>query len=312
MDKMSSENRYTYSQIIDLYIDERNHRSRTEKTFICVIRSFFEKVEVLYPGDVDKKTVLKWRRNRIGDISVTTLNSYIGYLKSFYNFCIENFLIENRVNPFKGMRVKAKIGGDRTLSIDQINKVFKYFDDDVYIFKGESSLFWKAFTMTLYHTGMRVSQLINLTHNDIKIDSGWILMKAEFSKNYHEYKVPISDDLRIILLEYNRFFSPVNGQFFNTLLYKAPSKGNRRSSRTTGSEVFNFYKKLSNALGFRITTHMFRHTLATDIIRKTGNVIFAQKILGHLSVNSTAKYTHVDIDELRVMLNELVRPEVTS
>ena len=305
----SSSNKYTYKEAVSLYINERNHRLSTERVFVCIVENFFDKVDSIYPDDIDKKTVLKWRRNRLAEISATTLNSNIGYLNSFYAFCIENCLVKSRVNPFKGMRVKTKIGGDRSINIDHIERVFNYFDKDEYIFNGESSLFWKTFTMTLYHTGMRVSQLLNLTCNDINIDAGWILMRAEFSKNYHEYKVPISDDLQASLYEYKKRFNPSKGQFFNTLFYKGVPLGHRRSIKTTDSEVFNFYKKLSDTLGFRITTHMFRHTLATDIIRKTGNVIFAQKILGHLCVNSTAKYTHVDIDELRDMLNEMVRPE---
>lgn len=302
-------NKLTYKDLMDVYINERNHRPKTERTFVCVVENFFDNVGLLFPDDVDKGIVLKWRRNRLSEISATTLNSSVGYLNSFFAFCIENNFVESRVNPFKGMRVRTKIGVDRSINIDHIEKVFKYLDKDLYVFNGESSLFWKTFTMTLYHTGMRVSQLLSLTCNDINIEAGWILMKADYSKNYHEYKVPISDDLKANLNQYKKYFNPRKGQFFNTLLYKGPPRAHRRSLKTTDSEVFNFYKKLSNELGFRVTTHMFRHTLATDIIRKTGNIVFAQKILGHLCVNTTAKYTHIDIDELRHMLNEMVRPE---
>lgn len=203
--------------------------------------------------------------------------------------------------------VKTNIGGNKSLASDRIDLIFAYLNRDKYVFNDESSLFWKTLTMVLYHTGMRISKLLNLTSDDIFIESGWTIMRAKYSKNYLEYKIPISNDLSSCLLEYKNKFNPKKGRFFNSLYYKVYPKKHRLSRVTTTCEVFNFYKKLSDALGFRVTTHMFRHTLATDIIRKIGNVVFAQKMPGHLCLNSTAKYTHANINDLKMMMNELER-----
>ena len=301
-----------YKDLMEKYINERNLKPRTVRTFKYVVEGFFEKTNLTYPDDVNKDIVLKWRRDRLCEVGAVTVNSSIGFLSAFYSLCIENGHLANRVNPFKGMRVKAKVGKDKSIDDKRIKLIFDYFDKNETLFVSDSSLFWKAVTMTLYHTGMRVSQLLNLTNEDINLESGWILMKADFSKNYHEYKVPISDALHLCLCNYKKSLRPRNGQFFNVLLYKGQPVKQRKSRKTTDAEVFMFYSKLSRALGFRITTHMFRHTLASDIILKTGNVVFAQKILGHLCLNSTAKYAHANIKELRQMMNDQVRNEIDS
>ncbi|QEW07616.1 tyrosine-type recombinase/integrase [Nitrincola iocasae] len=297
------DDKVTFDELIELYTLEKNLRSSSNKLFISIVSRFSITIDAVYPDDVDRQAVLLWRKDFLKKIKPATINSYIAYLNSFYKFGIKNNYLKSKFSPFEGLSVKAPISNDRRLSDKKINRIFKFIDDNDVLFNRDPSWFWKTVVMVFYHTGMRVSQLIGLNNQDVDLVDGWIRLRAEHSKNYLEYKVPISDDLNRVLVDYISKRKRIANQFFN--IHENRLKFDpKRKDYMNSDDVFYAFGLLSKSVGFRVTSHMFRHTLASDIIKSSGNVVYAQRLLGHLSVQTTTRYIHLDTEDLKETLND--------
>lgn len=302
---MSNKEILLYSELVDLYVVERNLKHSTEYVLRKIVCSFFFENNIAYLSDVDKNLVLKWRHRKLKSIKNTTLNSYIGYLNAVFEYGIKNCYINHKVSPFEGLTVRTAMGCDKRLMPEVIDKIFNYLDGNEIVFGRDPSLFWKTVFMVLYHTGMRISQLIGIRPEDVDLKYGWILMRADYSKNYMEYKVPMNDELNKIVKEFKNKCLYKRGQFFNIHENRLKIKHHKMLMDT--QDVFYVCSRLSSIIDKKVTTHMFRHTLASDIIRETGNLIHAQKVLGHIRIESTSRYVHVDNSELKVTLNNINR-----
>ncbi|MBT7207435.1 MAG: site-specific integrase, partial [Gammaproteobacteria bacterium] len=65
------------------------------------------------------------------------------------------------------------------------------------------------------------------------------------------------------------------------------------------------FRRLSNRMEFKVSAHMLRHTMATEMA-KTGQIKTLQQILGHSDINTTMNfYVHPDMNQLRGLVNTL-------
>jgi len=118
---------------------------------------------------------------------------------------------------------------------------------------------------TLWCTGMRVSDLVNLIKNDIK-DNAIVIRKGKGKK---DRVIPISLELR------------------NLLLTKADNlPGNSRVFPLTRHQINNIIKKYDRTLH----AHVFRHSFAVHFLKSGGNIRSLQLILGHKHINTTQVY----------------------
>jgi integrase/recombinase XerD len=138
-------------------------------------------------------------------------------------------------------------------------------------------------------TGIRVKEAVNLEIDDVDIKRKVIVIRGEISKTRSFRELPISLDTckkfrEIIKIskEYNR-----NYVFLNEL-------GGKLSSATV-SWCFRNYGKKAGITG-RCSPHVFRHTFATNFIRKGGGMY---RIMGHSTLLTTRRYIQLDIEDLK-------------
>ena len=151
----------------------------------------------------------------------------------------------------------------------------------------------------LLHTGLRVSEICGLMVADV---AQWgaprkmLDLPAHLGKGGHARLIPLNASAReavATLLRFNqaRGFSTAPGA---TLL--VTRLGTALPVRTF-QHLVQRYREAAQ-LSSRITPHAFRHTMATELVKSTGNLRVAQAILGHERVNTTQVYTHPSPAEL--------------
>lgn len=209
-------------------------------------------------------------------------------IKSFYHFLIykdkrEDDPTELLESPKIGLRLPE------VLSVDEIDAIVAAID----LSKAEGQRN-KAIIETLYGSGLRVSELINLQLSKLYIDESYMLVEGKGSK---QRLVPLSPQSirQIELWKIDRNMMSVKKGNEDVLFL------NRRGAKLTRAMIFTIVKDLTALAGIRknVSPHTFRHSFATHLLENGANLRAIQQLLGHESITTTELYTHIDVHFLR-------------
>jgi len=142
--------------------------------------------------------------------------------------------------------------------------------------------------LILLDTGCRISEATGLRVADVDMDN---LLLTLTGKGRKQRKVPFSFELRKALHRYIKDFDPKH-------LLLASRAGYEMGRGTALHEV----KRLCRRLGFEPparTLHTFRHTFATNYLRRGGSVFHLQKTLGHTSLEMSRRYANLQVEDLQ-------------
>lgn len=142
---------------------------------------------------------------------------------------------------------------------------------------------------TLYSCGIRVSELTGLDIIHVDLDDGVVRVLGKGNK---ERIVPLGSHARLAITAYLslRGTPPADAP----LLLNA--RGGRLTSRSVGRIIDKYIVKLATVK--KISPHTLRHTFATHLLEGGADLRAIQELLGHSSLSTTQKYTHVSIDRL--------------
>ncbi len=158
----------------------------------------------------------------------------------------------------------------------------------------------RAMLETLYSSGLRVSELVNLKLDNIYEDIGFLRVVGKGNK---ERLVPIGREALKYLLIYVRevrVHVPVKPESQSFVFL------NKRGGRLSRVMVFLIIKTLAQKTGLKKTIgpHTFRHSFATHLIEGGADLRAVQEMLGHASITTTEIYTHLDRDYLKQVVKE--------
>ncbi|HEX9023412.1 MAG TPA: tyrosine recombinase XerC [Geobacteraceae bacterium] len=147
----------------------------------------------------------------------------------------------------------------------------------------------RAILEALYSCGIRVSELTGLDVGEIDLDEGLVRVLGKGNK---ERIVPLGRYAREAIAAYLAFRGgpPASAPLFLN------ARGGRLTSRSVGRIVDKYILKLSTIK--KISPHTLRHTFATHLLEGGADLRAIQELLGHTSLSTTQKYTHVSIDRL--------------
>jgi integrase/recombinase XerC len=167
--------------------------------------------------------------------------------------------------------------------------------DALMAFPNEStigSLRDRALLETLYSTGARVSELVLLNVGDLLQSEGVVRLQGKGKK---ERIVPIGD-LAIQAIRTYRESLRSSGAVHQR---SAPVFLNHRGGRLTARSVARIVARYSSRLtGGAVSPHTLRHSFATHLLDEGADLRAIQEMLGHASLSTTQKYTHVATDQL--------------
>ena len=143
----------------------------------------------------------------------------------------------------------------------------------------------------LYSSGIRLSELIQISINDIDLDDKMLMVLGKGMKVRY---VPFGS---IAANSINAWIE-VRSQ-----LAKKSEKAlfvGERGRRICRSVVQGLVKEVSEkAIHKRVYPHLLRHTCATHLLESSGDLKGVQEILGHVSIRTTQIYTHLDISHVK-------------
>jgi site-specific recombinase XerD len=158
----------------------------------------------------------------------------------------------------------------------------------------------KAIFELLYATGVRCSELVNIRIEDINLDEKTIRV---FGKGKKERIVLFGDKAREKILHYYKIERP---EIQN---HQEPLFMNYRYEQLTSRSVQRIVKMFRSFLPIErpLTPHKLRHSFATHLLNQGADLRAVQELLGHKSLATTEKYTHVSLENLSKMC-ESVHP----
>ena len=214
-------------------------------------------------------------------------------IRSFYHFLIyknkrDDDPTELLESPKTGLRLPE------VLSVKEIDRIIEAID----LSKAEGQRN-KAIIETLYGSGLRVSELVNLQLSKIYFAEGYMLVEGKGSK---QRLVPLSPQSirQIELWKVDRNLLSVKKGSEDVLFL------NRRGGKLTRAMIFTIVKELAAMAGIRknVSPHTFRHSFATHLLENGANLRAIQQLLGHESITTTELYTHIDVHFLRETILE--------
>ncbi len=143
-----------------------------------------------------------------------------------------------------------------------------------------------------YAGALRVSEIIGVKLEDLKLELGYVLVRGKGDK---ERIVPLGCSAQEVLTEYMKAFRPALAAGKNSpLLFLG-----RRARKLTRQRVWQIVGAASSGMGRHASPHMLRHSCATHMVENGADLRTVQTILGHADISTTQIYTHLALDRLK-------------
>lgn len=237
-------------------------------------------------------------RGYIGSLYKMEKKSSIGRkvasLRSFFDFLVKKGYVEN--NPARMVSIPRR---DKWLpSFISVDEAFALME----VPEGSSlgKIRDRAILELLYSCGLRVSELVGLDMNDIDLKGG--VLKV-LGKGRKERIVPIGRKA----VEAIEGYLEVRRQEGLRLTEKEePLFLNLRGGRLTQRSIERLVKQYTSGItgGKKVTPHSLRHTFATHLLDNGADLRGIQEMLGHASLSTTQKYTHLSMDKLMAVYDK--------
>jgi integrase/recombinase XerD len=156
----------------------------------------------------------------------------------------------------------------------------------------------RAMLETLYATGLRVSELVGLTVDRLRLDPGFVIVIGKRDK---ERLVPIGRSAMSWIERYQREARPKLDRQRRPELFL-----NHRGGRLTRQGFWKILRGHAVTAGLTspISPHVVRHSFATHLVENGADLRAVQMMLGHTSLTTTEIYTHVARERLRRLYDE--------
>jgi integrase/recombinase XerC len=210
-------------------------------------------------------------------------------LRTFFRYlCREGILDRNPAAAILSPRLERSIPSH--LEEDETASLLDVPGDD------DASLRARAILELLYATGIRCAELVGLDVPEVDLDARMVRV---LGKGRKERVVPFGSRARDAVLAYlpaRARAAPASEALFV----------NRRGGRLTDRSVRNILaaRVRQVALARRISPHSLRHTFATHLLGRGADLRTIQELLGHASLSTTQRYTHVDTRHLLEIYNK--------
>jgi integrase/recombinase XerC len=241
-----------------------------------------KKVDVCDVDDIVIRSYLGFLYNKN---QKSTIARKLSALRSFFRFLVKRGVIST--NPAETVLTPKR--GRPVPNYLPVDDMFRLLDG----VKGESVLASRnrAILETLYSTGVRVAELAGMDVGDVDFDSGFVRVIGKGNK---ERLAPVGKKALACIRAYldKRGEAAIQGSeplFLN-------SRRGRLSTRSIGRLLEQVVRQLG--LLRPISPHGLRHTFATHMLDAGADLRVVQELLGHASLTTTQRYTHVSIDRL--------------
>ncbi len=219
------------------------------------------------------------------NLSRASIARILSSLRSFFKFLARERLV--KANPLSGIATPKK---EKKLPVfmqeAEVSKLIEAPADDILGLRD------KAILETLYSTGMRVSELVNIDIDKCDFVGGVIKV---FGKGKKERLVPIGDKASCAIDNYMKASRLIRLREKRAIFLN--KNGKRITDRSVRRVIDRYVKKVS--LQNDISPHTLRHSFATHLLNRGADLRSVQELLGHASLSTTQIYTHVSTKRMK-------------
>ncbi len=280
---------YTQNIYIEKYINYLQYERALSENTIASYAYDLKRFDIFFKGQIlnlQYEDINKYLES-IRDLSSRSVAHHITVLTSFYNFLIDEKIIEK--NPCENiMNVKLPKKLPVYLTEEEVSKLLDIPLNTEYDYRN------KAMLELLYATGLRISELVNLKVNDIDFDECIVRV---FGKGKKERIVPIADvALKYLKMYLNNYRGLILKDTLSDYIFISNSKKN--ISRQGFFKILKSEAKRSG-IDKEVSPHVLRHSFATHLLSHGANLRIIQELLGHEDISTTEIYAHLINEKLK-------------
>ena len=246
------------------------------------------------PLNCSKEDVQRFLYEETKEAEARSQARRISGLKSFFNFLIfEGYRKNSPIDLIESPKLGRKL--PTVLSLSEIERLLDCID--LSHAQGHRN---RAIIETLYGSGLRVSELVDLKISDLYFDENMMLINGKgdkqrlvplgaFAKKFIQLYI---DDVRIL--------NKISNEDRDTLFL------NRNGKKLTRAMIFTIVRQLGQVIGIekKISPHTFRHSFATHLLENGADLRTIQTLMGHESITTTEVYMHLDTQHLSQVLKD--------
>jgi len=281
----------TVQQFTDYLQYEKRYSSHTILAYHTDLEQFFTYLESQYDSieltEISSPIIKSWLAEvKEDNISSRTIKRKISSLKSFFKYHLKRGMISK--SPVANI-IAPKISKRLPSFVDEkdMNTLLNTLD---------FSEDWKSKTermvlLTFYHTGIRLSELINLPLNQIDFYNDQVKVLGKGNK---ERIIPVTTELVRDLKEYIEERKTIKSDCENLFI-------NEKGKPLSRSKVYKLVKENIGKVSTiqKKSPHVLRHTFATHLMNNGAELNAVKELLGHSSLAATQVYTHNTIEKLK-------------
>ena len=268
---------------------EKNASPHTTKNYAIDLREFMESLdkkkfeEVTY---LDIRSFLAFLKNR--SYLKSSISRKLACIRSFFKYLAREEVL--KTNP-----------AVEVASPKRDKRLPKFLDPEevASLLEAPSKNTWeekrdKAILETLYSSGLRVSELVGLNHDDMDLFSGLIRVRGKGRK---ERIVPLGRLALTSIQDYVQKRPPREGETG----FKKPLFINRTGGRLSDRSIRRMIRKYVRRIALKkeVSPHVLRHSFATHMLDRGADLRSVQELLGHQNLSTTQIYTHITTKRLK-------------
>jgi tyrosine recombinase XerC len=217
----------------------------------------------------------------------TTIGRKLAALRSFYDFALRRkWITENPAKilarPRQEKKVPSFLSEDETAALLDLPRSARPLD-----------VRDRAILELFYATGIRVSELVGIETADLHFSERLVRVRGKGKK---ERIVPFGGKAREALEDYRRVRPELAAGGAGGEAFFLNYRGGRLTTRSVQRMVRKYIRR--TAVARKISPHSLRHSFASHLLGRGADLRVIQELLGHASLATTQKYTHVDLQQL--------------
>ena len=252
---------------------------------------FAQAAGVQSPREVTRKLLLEYlEKERDRGLAVSSIARRLVAIKVFFRYLVQEGLLEKDVTAVMASPRLWKVLPS-SLSVKETERLLAAVE-------GEEPLAVRdrALTELLYASGLRVSELVNLTLEELHLDSGYLRCTGKGNKTR---VVPVGGKAKLAIQRYldevrpGLARDPAARQVFLT------RRGTAFSRKTIWALIHVL--ALKSDMAKKVSPHTMRHSFATHLLANGAPLRMIQEMMGHADIATTQIYTHVDQNRLKAV-----------
>ena len=275
---------------------EKGLSKQTWASYLEDLQAFFNYFETKKTtDDLEETDLYEFLKHELSiGHSVSTALRRLSSTRSFYLFLKKDGLFNGNIPDIETPKKPKHL--PNCLTEDEVDRLLSAPNLET-----DSGIRDKAMLETMYSSGLRVSELLNLKKGQVNLKQGIITV---FGKGAKERKVPIADYAVEYIILYIKEVRNKSEHKKSDYLFL-----NKQGNPLSRVYFFKQVRKYSELAGITTTVspHTLRHSFATHLLNHGAQLRIVQGMLGHTNIATTQIYTHVSTEKLKSDYDKIMK-----